>query len=124
MMTRIHLKEIPEFPNYKVARDGRLFSVKRKRFLKIKDNGFKAYPRYELCKNGKRYFKWCHRIVCELWVAPCEGLNVHHKDGDPLNFHADNLIPLTDKDHREYHRKLRARQMKEHDKELKKNCPF
>ena len=124
MMTRIHLKEIPEFPHYKVARDGRLFSVKRKRFVKLKLNGFKQYPRYELWKDGKRYYRWAHRIVCELWCGPCCGLNVHHKDGNALNFHADNLIPLTDKDHREYHRKLRARQMKEHDKELKKNCPF
>lgn len=119
-----HLKEVPDFPEYRVGRDGSLFSVKKKRFVKPRYNGYKLYPRYVLWRKGRRYLRWCHRIVAEVWIGPVCELNVHHRDGNPLNFHADNLAILTFKDHKEAHRKIRAKRDREDSERLKASCPF
>lgn len=118
------LKEVPGFPEYKVTRDGRLYSVRKKKFIKPRYNGFKMYPRYVLWRNGVRKLVWCHRLIATVFIGNADYKNVHHRDGDPLNFHADNLAILTPKEHREHHMRLRAKIRKQQAEELKKQCPF
>ena len=81
------------------------------------------------CKTTKRYprvtagplrHKYIHRIVAaELIGRELErSEEVHHKDGDRLNFNWDNLLVLGQKDHGWVSAK-QAWYMKEHDIKLK-----
>ena len=88
------MKAVPDFPNYRLTKDGKLYSLRKKKFVKEKPGGLKKYPRWELWRDGQRFHKWCHRLVCQVWVSCCIGLQVHHKNGDVLNYHPSNLVPL------------------------------
>lgn len=47
---------------------------------------------------------YVHRIVAEAWYRPLrEGEHVHHKDGDKLNNHPDNLEILPASEHHRLH---------------------
>jgi hypothetical protein len=115
---------VPGFPNYKINRAGQVYSIKSKRFIKEKPGGTRPYPRIILYKEGIRYHLWLHRLNCQVWVGPIEGKEVHHKDGDTYNYHANNLTPLTRKEHLAANRKMREKRAKELSKELKVDCPF
>lgn len=118
------MKAVPDFPNYRLTKDGKLYSLRKKKFIKEKPGGLKKYPRWELWRDGQRFHKWCHRLVCQVWVSCCIGLQVHHKNGDVLNYHPSNLVPLNPEQHREADRKLRAKLARQQSKKLKESCPF
>ena len=118
------MRPVPGFPNYEMDRAGQLWSIKRKVFVKTIAGGIKKYPRYWLYNKGKRYRKWCHRLCCAIWVGPIEGKFVHHKDGDCLNFHSSNLVPLTKEEHLAADRRMRKAREKKKAEELKEGCPF
>jgi len=118
------MKPVPDFPNYMITRDGNLYSIKSKKFVKEKPGGLKKYPRWELWREGHRFHRWCHRLVCAVWVGCCDGLQVHHKDANPLNYHPKNLVPLTVEEHLEATRRLRAKIARRQAEILKDNCPF
>lgn len=115
--------EIVGFPNYKITSDGRVYCVKSKIFKRPKP-GFKKYLRIELWKDGERFHRWIHRLVCSHYVGSCTDKHVHHKNGNYLDNRARNLVPLTPAEHYEAHRKLKIKQARERAKQLRESCPF
>lgn len=84
------LREIPGFPNYLVTKDGRVWSIRSKKWLKpwITD----GYLLLRLCLQGSAKTYKIHRLVLEAYVGPCpEGMECRHLDGDRVNNHLDNL---------------------------------
>lgn len=106
-------KPLKEDSDYWIVDDGRLFSMKTKRFLKGKiDNvGYQVYQlaiKNELTgKNGKMLY--AHRLVAEYFLEnddPKNKIYVHHKDENKLNNHKDNLAWVSPKQNVKEHNKL------------------
>jgi hypothetical protein len=83
------------YPNYLISADGRVWSCKRKQWLKpsVMPNG---YAKVNLSHNGVVETLLVHRLVAELF---CKGHGqVNHKDGNKLNNHYSNLEWVTAKE--------------------------
>ena len=75
---------------YAITRDGKVWSYKRKKFLK--PELVRGYYYVNLCKNGKKKRFRIHRLVAEAYIPNPEGLpQVNHKDENPQNNCASNL---------------------------------
>ena len=77
---------------YKITEEGRLFSVRKQRFLTPSISPNSGYLRIGLYKDSKVKYDAIHRIVAVAFVPnpenkPC----VNHKDGNKLNNHYLNL---------------------------------
>ena len=114
---------IEGFPGYVITDDGRVYSIRCKKFIKPKP-GRKKYLRVELYIKGRRYHRWIHRLVCHHFVGNVDGKHVHHLDGNELNNRWWNLKPLTLIQHIEAHRKLRAEKLKRDMEKNKEGVPF
>ena len=99
-MAKNKAKQIPEFSNYAVTKDGRVLSMphidrkgaKRKaRWLKpMTDKS--GYLYVVLYKKGHRYFRKIYHLVLETYVGECpKGMETRHLDGDPSNNNLCNL---------------------------------
>ena len=87
---------------YTVYSDGRVFSNKSHKFLRISDNGH-GYLTVCICTNGTPRTEYVHRLVAEAFVSNPEGLpEVNHKDEDKANNAADNLEWCTPKYNKNY----------------------
>ena len=103
---------IPSCDGYYAGEDGFIYSKRNfNRFhtvceelkpLKPHKNGGRYFG-VTVCIHSKRRYRKIHRLVFEAFHGSCEGLQVHHKDGDPTNNHPDNLVALTTEAHREEH---------------------
>ncbi len=73
-----------------VTEDGRVFTVKSRRFLTLHTNG--AYYRVTIYfPDGLKNF-YVHRLVASKYIPNPDNLPcVNHKDGNKLNNHKDNL---------------------------------
>ena len=83
--------EINGFPNYLIYEDGRVYSKKRKIFIKfkIKKNG---YYQIGLCKNGKRKWFLIHRLIALHYIDnPNNYPEVDHIDRNKSNNNISNL---------------------------------
>jgi len=94
------IKKIPNFPGYYANSSGLIYTKKIKggrgkignklRILKCSDN--KDYPKVILCKNGKKYTRFIHRLVLETFIGPCpEGMEACHKNDQSYDNRIDNL---------------------------------
>lgn len=86
---------------YKISSFGRVYSVRRKKFLKLgfRDNGIMVYRTVCLQKYGRRWDYLVHRLVLLTFVGPCPlGMECRHLDGDSLNNHLDNVVWGTKKE--------------------------
>lgn len=91
-----YIKQIPGFPGYYATKDGRIWSEPKRgnhgkgRFLKISSK-----PKYfmtSLCKEGKLYDCYLHRLILETLVGPCpEGMECRHLNGNPADNRLENL---------------------------------
>jgi hypothetical protein len=90
------LKQIPNFPNYFVSREGQVYSIKSKKFLKPKKHRGN-YLYVQLYKEDKSYNKTIHRLVAETFIKKTDEdlrLNrncIDHIDGNRQNNHVSNL---------------------------------
>ena len=75
---------------YEVYEDGRIFGLKRQKFLSQGDvNGYKNVC---LHKNGVGTTKYVHQVVMEAFNGPCPDRHeVAHIDGSRDNNHLSNL---------------------------------
>lgn len=86
-----------DFEKYEVYEDGRIWSYKRKKFLKPQKNesGYYRVSLYDNDNNKKSYF--VHRVVYEAvtrsQIQP--GMDVNHIDSNPSNNSFSNLNLLT-----------------------------
>ncbi len=84
------MKEIPNYPNYFVTKNGKVWSNKTKRFLST--NSLRGYKRVILCKQGKLFCRQVHRLVFETYVGSCpKGMQCRHLDGVKYNNSLSNL---------------------------------
>lgn len=88
----IFLKQISNFPNYCITKDGKVWSKKHQKFLKgMKNNS--GHLRVGLyTKNGKRFIRYIHQLVLEMYVGTCPiGMQCRHLNGNPADNHLENL---------------------------------
>ena len=84
-------KQIDGFPNYLIFEDGRVFSKKRNRFLKPRDNG-NGYLFVNLCNNGIPKIHRIHRSVALYFIPnPDNKPQVDHIDRNKHNNDISNL---------------------------------
>lgn len=97
------MKDIKNYEGlYAATEDGRIWSYKRKKFLKPIDNGF-GYYRVDLCKDGKAKRFLVHRLIAETFLPnpenkPC----INHKDENKSNNALSNLEWATYKENNNY----------------------
>tara|TARA_R110000782_G_scaffold256125_1_gene345015 strand:- start:863 stop:1375 length:513 start_codon:yes stop_codon:yes gene_type:complete len=89
------MKEIPEYPNYLITKNGTIFSrnFKRSGFPKeIKHYIHRqGYHRVELCNESKRRKFLVHRLVMLTFKGEPNGLQVNHKNGIKSDNRLSNL---------------------------------
>lgn len=88
-------KIISEYPNYKISNKGEVYSIRRKKMLKLgKDS--KGFVFVNLQGNIKWVKKHIHRLVALEFVDGWfDGAIVRHKDGKKQNNYANNLEWVT-----------------------------
>lgn len=92
---------IPEYPQYLIPRDGRLYSTKTNKLLTLFLNN-RNYPYYSLCIDGKTKNLLVSRILAYVFKdlpSLDSDLEVDHNDGNTLNFELSNLIVRTTQEH-------------------------
>lgn len=89
------MKKIPGFNHLYATKDGRIYSKKSNRFLKIGVNRFTGYSQVHL--NKKIY--GLHRIIALTYIPnPCNLPCVGHKDNIRTHNHYKNLYWCTAKE--------------------------
>ena len=85
------MKTISKYPNYKITRDGKIWSIRSRRWLKLqKCPSSGGYYRIQL--GHKQPKEWIHRLVLESYTGKCpEGMECRHLDSNPINNNLNNL---------------------------------
>jgi hypothetical protein len=86
-------KQLKDFPNYRISKEGKVYSIPYKKFLKFQLNN-DGYPHVQLTNKGKKKDYLVHRLVAELFVNnpdPKTKVQVNHIDMDKTNFNSSNL---------------------------------
>jgi hypothetical protein len=82
-----------DYPNYKISRDGQIFSTYTKRVLKCaitENERIVCSLKHKNENKAKRLY--VHRLVAMAYLPnPDNHPKVNHLDGNPLNNHVDNL---------------------------------
>ena len=90
--------KIKGFENYAIGFDGSVINIKTGRKLKQKLNK-NGYYSVTFSINGKLYFRYIHRLVCETFVKNTKNSKqVNHKDGNKENNNIENLEWCTSKE--------------------------
>jgi hypothetical protein len=88
------MKQIPEFPNYYITKDGRVWSepnhIHKGKWLKPGKS--RGYLGIILSKNKQCYSCKVHHLVLETYVGPCpEGMECRHLNGMRVDNRLENL---------------------------------
>jgi hypothetical protein len=86
--------EIENFPNYKISREGLIYSCRIKRTMTMQiTNG---YHYVFLIKDGKRYINYLHRLLGKAFIQNTDNKpEIDHIDRDKNNNSIDNLRWVT-----------------------------
>lgn len=83
--------EIPNFSNYLISRDGRIYSKRYKRLLRPA-NDKDGYKRVTLVAEGKPHYIRVHRAVAETYIPnPLNKPVVNHLNGNVADNRVENL---------------------------------
>lgn len=83
-------KIIEGYPNYRIYKDGRVWSNNRNKFLSL-DNS-RGYSCVALCKKGKVKYILVHRLVAEAFINnPQNKKQVNHINGIKSDNRVENL---------------------------------
>ena len=83
--------DIKGFEDYQITDDGRVWSKKRNKWLKLGNTG-NGYYQVHLCKNGKVKVYLVHRLVAEHFIPNPDNLpEVNHKDECKASNVVENL---------------------------------
>ncbi|WP_195362707.1 HNH endonuclease signature motif containing protein [Lactococcus lactis] len=88
----MEMKQIPDYPNYAVTRDGRVWSYNRNRFMYCSRR--KAGAVVVLSIEGLRFVKLVRRLVFEAFNGYVPEV-VTHRDGNVFNNNIENLVGMT-----------------------------
>jgi hypothetical protein len=84
-------KPIPNFDGYEITEDGRVFSLKRNKWLSPKIDRY-GYKVYSLSLNGKSYHKPAHRLVAQTYIPNPDSLPcINHINENKLDNRVENL---------------------------------
>jgi hypothetical protein len=94
-------KEIKNFPNYLISKDGKVYSKRLRKYLEQKTLP-SGYKNVKLCNDTVMDDVYIHVVVADHFL-PTHKLNrklliVNHKDGDKSNNKLDNLEFITQKE--------------------------
>lgn len=85
------MKPIPNFPDYQITRNGRVWSNFRRRWLRLKLNS-DSYYILTARKDNRRVYLRVHRLVLETYVGPCpKGMECRHLNGIRTDNRLENL---------------------------------
>lgn len=94
---------------YAITMSGRVWSYRRKKFLKPADGG-NGYMTVALCKDGKQKSFRIHRLVAEAYIPnPDNKPQVGHIDDNPKNNCWDNLYWTTSLNNINYGKRAKCR---------------
>ena len=89
------MKPIPNYPNYSVTEDGKVWSHNYERWIKGYKN-WAGYIRITLCKDGKAKAHSAHRLVAETYINNNENKKyINHINGDKSDNRVINLEWVT-----------------------------
>lgn len=84
---------------YTIDTEGRVYSIRRKKYLSLKPDSIFGYAHARLCKNGKVKAYNVHRLVALAFIPNPNNLPIiHHIDGNPQNNAVSNLQWCTQKE--------------------------
>ncbi|MBL3715589.1 HNH endonuclease [Lactococcus garvieae] len=88
----MEIRQIPDYPNYGVTKDGRVWSYTRNRFMYCysRKTGSVIFLSYE----GVKFMKQVRRLVFETFKGYSPEI-VTHKDGNVLNNKLENLVGMS-----------------------------
>ena len=92
MMMETDYKILDEYPYYKIYPDGKVYSIKLKKYIKGHKNkrGYYAFTLYDL--KGKRKHKGLHQLLAMAFIPNPRGCEiVRHLDDDKDNNSLSNL---------------------------------
>lgn len=95
-------REIEDFEGYWVSDQGEVYSQKTKKVLKPRENG-RGYLKVALCRNGKPYQAYVHRLVAQAFVANPENKEqIDHINAVRTDNRAENLRWCSAKENHDY----------------------
>ena len=100
-MPKIRWKSIKNFPNYSVSTKGEIWSSKSNRKLSPYKSG-QGYKAIVLCLNGKKYRRYIHRLIGEVFLNLKKNQEINHINGLKNDNRLENL-EVCDKSHNMKH---------------------
>ena len=92
------MKQITEYPNYSITKEGDVINNKTNRKLKAVVNAF-GYFQVDLCNKGKNKVLRVHRLIAQAFISNAENKpNVNHKNGKKNDNRLENLEWCTQKE--------------------------